>query len=118
MHFLKPNTIRTRVNIARQIVAMVFTIMLLLPVFIQVLHACEKHEHKVCDEKTTHLHELEISCDACTFQISSFNYDISGNFDLDLPEFYIVTSCNHEQQACSYLKFNSKQLRAPPIDLN
>ena len=97
---------------------MVFTIMLLLPAFIQVLHACENHEHKVCNEKTTHLHELEISCNTCTFQMASFNYDVSGNLNLKLPELYVVTSCNHEQQAFSNLKFNSKQLRAPPVNLN
>lgn len=88
---------------------------MLFPSGVQFLHAFEEHGHNNdCKEVTTHLHEKEVDCSLCDFQISSF--DIS---------FHSYSKQKIAKASSSYIayykskKYNSIKrsfnLRGPPM---
>lgn len=66
-------------KISSILVAPLLVLALLLPASVQLAHAFEGHEHKSCDELKVHLHENEIDCSLCDFQLVSYNYVTFSN---------------------------------------
>ena len=57
--------------------------LLWFPLVVQFAHIFEEHEHKPCDELTTHLHKKQLDCSLFDFHFSNFNYTV-----VTYPEFY------------------------------
>jgi len=49
-------------------------VLLCLPILSQAAHAFEDHDHPVCNEVKTHLHELEPECSVCDFHFVPFSF--------------------------------------------
>lgn len=86
---------------------------MLFPSAFQFAHAFENHEQSKCTETTTHIHELEVECSVCDFQISTFTYSFDNQIEY-LPtknetiyaDFYKSKKHNSIKQSFS--------LRGPP----
>jgi len=50
-------------NIAKKCAALLFLGLLLFPVFVQSLHGFANHEHEVCNDLSTHMHNVTTDCD-------------------------------------------------------
>lgn len=83
------------------------------PSGIQLLHAFNKHEHRVCYDFQTHIHEQKIDCSIFNFHLSNFSYQ---PFDFHLAEkIENSLSVNQLTLQIEYPKvFKYKLLRAPP----
>jgi hypothetical protein len=87
---------------------------LMLPLSLQFLHIFESHQHKVCDDITTHLHKDAPDCDLCDFHFSPFDYTFT-----ELPKLVAVQILYLPAKFTGPLLFNNlndstAQLRAPP----
>ncbi len=97
------------------VTALVLIIALMLPAVVQFSHIFnQEHEHVVCKDKTTHVHNAIVKCDICHFQLTSFNYDV-----VQYPNFKSAIIPSTIEKRFSSLLFNSykntnTQLRAPP----
>jgi hypothetical protein len=87
---------------------------LLFPSAVQVVHDLEGHEHTVCSDFSTHVHENKTDCDLCHFHSSPFEYQ----FDTSSGVIKISTE---RQIECFYTFISSKYsspnnpLRGPPV---
>jgi len=109
---------KTENNFLRFFGAIALVFVLMLPASVQFSHLFESHEHEVCHEQTTHLHEQQPECHGCDF------YSI--NFQYTLPENYVTNVVLFSQHKNSTVvvasfftkKLTSNQLRAPPTILS
>jgi len=89
------------------------------PTIMSVLHVLEPHTHNICDDETTHLHDVsELSCEICDFHLSSFWSDDIIFFDVikytNIEREYPVVNA----QNIYFLSKNNFHLRAPPYTLS
>jgi len=109
---------KTRKQIGQDIVALLLMSALMLPMLVQFSHVFDEHEHKVCHELTTHIHEDIPDCQICHFHLASFDYKVPEYLD------FVVSSIPKkvENQFSSLLfhtfKITNTQLRAPPYFLS
>ncbi|MBT8274673.1 MAG: hypothetical protein KJO39_00880 [Bacteroidia bacterium] len=86
---------------------------LLFPAGVQMAHTLEGHDHPTCTEYNTHIHEKQLDCSLCDFQISVFD------FNPDFSE-YLVTSIENFKSEIGRVELNSSShtgfisLRGPP----
>lgn len=93
---------------------LLLTLIMLLPTIVQFAHVFEKHEQIDCNEVTTHIHEHELECTTCDFQISSFNFSIEyPNIDLIAINHSVYTDY-YKSNKHNSLK-QSFSLRGPPL---
>ena len=100
--------------ISKYVGAIALVFVLMLPSSVHFFHLFDTHEHEVCQEQTTHLHEDAPECHICDFYSTSFQYN--------LPENYVTTFVLTSQNIKATIvvaslfskKLTSKQLRAPP----
>ena len=64
-------------KIIHRISAMMLLILLMLPLFTEAVHAFNDHEHPICTDVTTHLHEQETDCSICDFQHIPWTYSLT-----------------------------------------
>tara|TARA_B100000795_G_scaffold68654_1_gene47692 strand:+ start:9226 stop:9558 length:333 start_codon:yes stop_codon:yes gene_type:complete len=101
-------------HISKYIGVMTLVFVLMLPMSVLFSHLFENHEHEVCLEQTTHLHEDEPECHICDFYSTSFQYTVPAG------ELTTSTTIPKSQKttiaaAPFFLqRLTSKQLRAPP----
>lgn len=57
--------------------------LLWFPLVVQFAHIFEEHDHKPCEEVSTHLHEKKLDCNLFDFHFSNYNYNVAK-----YPEFY------------------------------
>ena len=93
-------------------IALVFVLM--LPASVQFSHLFEGHEHEICTEQTTHLHEDQTQCELCDFFGTAHDYTIPV-----APTYTAVLLPNSKKHTTATVSFFSskrtfKQLRAPP----
>tara|TARA_B110000238_G_scaffold177576_1_gene199566 strand:- start:2730 stop:3062 length:333 start_codon:yes stop_codon:yes gene_type:complete len=109
---------KTENNFLRFFGAIALVFVLMLPASVQFSHLFEGHEHEICTEQTTHLHEDAPECYGCDFYSTGFQYT--------LPENYVNTFVLIPQNIKTTIlvdtlfskKLTSKQLRAPPTVLS
>lgn len=101
-------------EIARFLMASIFSLALLLPTVVQLAHTFEGHEHKACTNISTHLHEKQLDCSICDFHFSIFTFTPQ-----ELPEFVVYHSFNQTEIIYLLPEFTSKPaayfLRGPPL---
>ncbi len=108
---------RKRKHIGQVIVSVLLLLALTLPTVIQFSHYVEGHEHRQCDEKNSHLHENELRCQICDFQLSSFNYDTLGLPDFETPNIPSEVEKHFASSILKSFKRSNNPLRAPPYFL-
>jgi len=100
-------------NLGVKILSLFLAAILLLPASVQLAHSLESHEHDICTDFDTHIHEKELDCSVCDYQLSGFK----------LPSFHRLQEVIHEHNEIdlnyydSLLKENSCSiitLRGPP----
>jgi len=101
--------------ITNRILSLVFGLAILFPTAIQLEHVFEDHQHVVCKEVKTHLHESTPDCSLCDFHFSSFHYTAVVPID------FLVTKVIYtfEPLLVSSEKSNfptTNHLRGPPIN--
>jgi hypothetical protein len=103
--------------ISKYIAVMTLVFVLMIPTSVLFAHLFENHEHEVCFEKTTHLHEDIPECHICDFYSTSFQYTIPA--ELIASVIVIPNSQKTTSAVVSFFsdKLTSKQLRAPPTIL-
>ncbi len=93
--------------------ASVFTLALLFPIAIQFIHSIESHEHVVCHESSTHLHEEKFECSIFDFHFSNFTYT-----PLELGVFQVFKISSHSETLYTFQEINTSlhyfYLRGPP----
>ncbi len=102
-------------QIGKNIVALLLFAAIMLPTAVQFFHVFEDHEHIVCNEKSTHIHESISKCDICDFHLASFNYDLAKYPDLELPKIPVKNDVNFASLQFHSFKTTNTQLRAPPV---
>lgn len=88
----------------------------MLPTAIHFTHIFEEHEHIVCNDKSsTHIHESETKCEICSFNLASFNYQITQYPDLFPIAIPVKKEINFDSLLFHSFKITNTQLRAPPF---
>lgn len=103
-------------EIGKKIIALLLFIAVVLPISIQFIHLFEAHEHVVCTEQSTHIHQLDIECEICSYHLTSFDYSIAKYPDLTVLTSYAKVDVNHYSLQLSSFSVTNTQLRAPPIN--
>ena len=67
---------KLKAHIGYKISLIVLIIALLVPSFVKLAHAFEKHKHEVCTTpQKSHYHELDLDCEFYKFKLShTFNF--------------------------------------------
>jgi hypothetical protein len=99
----------------KRILALFLLGILLLPSLVDAIHQCEIHAHFECDEQKAHLHQSEINCELCEYNLLNFNYELGNRENLEQPRIFAALNAFYTS-----LKFHSflhqiTQLRAPPV---
>ncbi len=102
-------------SIGKTIAALLLFIVIMMPTCVHFFHIFEGHDHVVCTEQATHIHESNVECEICSFHFTSINYDIAKYPDLELPEITVRITANFESLHLLSLKTTNTRLRAPPI---
>lgn len=93
--------------------ASIFTLALLFPIAVQFIHSIHSHEHVVCHEASTHLHEKKFDCSIFDFHFSNFTYS-----PLELRDFQVFKISTHSETLYSFQELHSSlrhyYLRGPP----
>lgn len=106
---------KKHIEITKKISAIIMLMLLLLPMFSAIAHSLEDHDHPICNEVTTHLHELETECSICDFHFQAYNF----NPLQQLEEFTAKSYFKHTLHYNSITALNSTYnylLRGPPQD--
>lgn len=88
--------------------------LLLFPIGIQASHILNKHEHEICREAESHIHQTPLECNICDFHFSFFRYKPTP-----LP--IIIDEVKIEKNSCFLFIVTSKDfsthfyLRGPPL---
>tara|TARA_B110000027_G_scaffold125488_1_gene142936 strand:- start:103 stop:435 length:333 start_codon:yes stop_codon:yes gene_type:complete len=98
------------------VIALIFVLM--LPASVQFSHLFEGHEHEVCHEQTTHLHEDQPECHGCDFYSTSFQYTLPENYVTNFVLFSQNKNSTFVVASFFTKKLTSNQLRAPPTILS
>lgn len=102
-----------RHKLFKVIVAAIFSLALLLPIATQTFHALQGHQHEVCVDFSSHLHEKQLDCSICDFHHSNFDFKLYNYSEL------IVFSTFHKVESVVVLINSSTStthyyLRGPP----
>lgn len=100
-------------EISKLFFSVVFTLLLSLPMAVQLAHTLEDHEHKACNEIATHIHQEKLDCSICDFHFASFNFEIQEYSNFIVTSIYSEV-INHYFFFESTSKYSSYPLRAPP----
>ena len=73
-------------NIALRVQAFIFIGLMLFPIFAQALHATGGHEHKVCNDMSTHMHESTPNCELHNLILPVFDDIVHIQLPAYLPE--------------------------------
>ncbi|WP_276391020.1 hypothetical protein [Eudoraea chungangensis] len=95
--------------------ALILSSVLLLPMVFQVFHILEKHEHKVCEDVNTHLHEVALDCSLCDFHPASLDYTLAKLPAFFTPKLFYTTVELFVVFTLDNCVLTNKQLRAPPL---
>ena len=99
----------------KRILALFLWAVLLFPSLLNVIHQCELHDHFECDEQKVHLHQSEIDCKICDYNLLNFDFDLGNCENLEQPEIFAASDSFYSSlQFHSFLHL-STQLRAPPV---
>ena len=100
-------------KIFNAIFASIFSLALLFPIAIQLIHSLDSHQHIVCHEPTTHLHEKKFECSIFDFHFSNFTYT-----PLEVGIFHVFTITTHSEILYRFQEINTSlryyYLRGPP----
>lgn len=106
---------KTGTYIKEILIAALLLITLTLPSFIQFSHQLEEeHTYTICNEKNDHIHENNMHCDICDFQLSTFFYEFTGHSAITIPSIISIATIGSTTPLCYYLTRTNTQLRAPP----
>lgn len=90
------------------------TAILLFPLFTQFFHILEDHQHTICTDNSTHLHESKTDCSICDFNYTPFNYELSPELVKNNSiEFKTISTNPYNYLYSSNYNF-SQTLRGPP----
>ncbi|QNJ98645.1 hypothetical protein [Constantimarinum furrinae] len=87
---------------------------LLFPSAVQVIHSVEGHEHNVCSDFSTHVHENKTDCELCHFHYAPFEYRFSAI--TEGVEIFTITALDSNYQFLSgNFTAPNTPLRGPPV---
>jgi len=88
---------------------------LMLPSCIQFSHQLvEEHEYKLCHETEEHIHEVNVHCDLCCYQFTSFTFEFTSYPELIAPTIISKTTLGSTTPLCYYSPLTNELLRGPP----
>ena len=99
----------------KRILALFLLGVLLLPSSLDVIHHCEIHVHFECNKQKAHLHQSEINCEICDFNLINFNYELVNRENLKQLQIFVALNAFYNPDQFYLFTHNSKQLRAPPV---
>lgn len=103
-----------REQLFRKITSIAFVLALLMPTMVQFAHALEGHEHKVCNNFSTHIHKTKLNCAVCDFHFSTFNYSPENLFAFNKIETFQKTEIEYFFTETTSSSFHYL-LRGPPL---
>lgn len=89
-------------------------IALMLPTAIQFVHVFGVHEHFVCTDQDSHVHQTPVKCEICTVQVVPFDSNLSQYSDILPPDYEILPTESLPTLQFEMIFFNSNPLRGPP----
>lgn len=95
------------------IAALLLVIIMLFPSAFQFVHSFEDHDQSKCTETTTHIHELEVECSICDFQISTFTYSFNNEIVYSITQNQKLYAAYYKSKKHNSTK-QSFSLRGPP----
>lgn len=101
------------IDITKKISAVILLMLLLLPTFSSIAHSFGDHDHPVCKEVKTHLHELESECAVCDFHFEAFNFTPLQNVT-DYSTTYFLNHISHYDSITTLNTYYNYTLRGPP----
>ena len=103
-----------RKQMLKSLAALGLMLTLLVPTFVQFAHVFGVHEHFVCTETDSHLHQTPVKCDICTVQMTAFDYGLETFGVSDLLELQVELTQQTVTIQAGALIFNSNPHRGPP----
>ena len=96
---------RTKLKLHNRIWSLLLTAALLFPAVSQLAHQLEGHEHVVCQDFSTHLHQSEFECPIQDFHLNSF----------DLGEQLVFSPLNSTTNSAPFLSPEGAELSNPHL---
>lgn len=94
--------------------AMGLFIALMLPTAIQFVHVFGVHEHLVCTDQDSHVHQTPVKCEICTIQVAPFDSNLPEYSEILSPDYEILQTESLPALQFETIFFNSNPLRGPP----
>ena len=88
---------------------------LMLPTVIQFVHVFGVHEHFVCNDRDSHVHQTPVKCDICTIQVVPFDSNLPEYPRIVPPVYEIFATESLPTVQFDTLIFNSNPHRGPPL---
>lgn len=101
-------------HILQQLIAIILLCVFLCPSIIYITHIFETHEHVVCNDTSTHIHQDVHDCNICDFHLTSFNFEICKSPDFIKPNIPTKQVKQYTVLLFNTFKKTNAQLRAPP----
>lgn len=104
-----------RKRLVRLISALGLFIALMLPTAIQFVHVFGVHEHFVCNDRDSHVHETPVKCEICTVQVAPFDPNLPPYPATRSPEFETLLADDLPVLQFEVFIYNSNPHRGPPL---
>ncbi len=96
-----------------RITALFLLVLMLFPIVSEATHALGDHEHPICTDVTTHLHELEPDCSICDFHLTVFTFNVLEE-SITINEVSYLPIASHYTPSTSLENSHHYLLRGPP----
>lgn len=101
-------------QIVKFLSASVLFIALMLPTIIQFVHVFDVHEHFICTDQESHVHQTPTKCEICTIQFVPFDSNLPKYSEILPPGYDFLQAEDLPTLHIDLLNFNSNPLRGPP----
>ena len=102
-------------QIGKSLATLGLLLTMMLPTFVQFVHAFGAHEHFVCTDRDSHVHQTPVKCEICTIQLTPFDFDLTDYDGLVPAEFIVQQAELAVSTHVESFNLNYNLLRGPPF---
>ncbi|MEK9614549.1 MAG: hypothetical protein VW080_11585 [Flavobacteriaceae bacterium] len=100
----------------KNIISILFIVILALPTTLQFLHLNENHQKEIeCNDSSLHFHQSNCVCELCDFHLLSLNYDFIRFYVSLSPPVNNQKKIKFDPQQFHHFTLTNTLLRGPPV---
>lgn len=101
-------------QIVKFLSALTLFIALMSPTLIQFVHVFGVHEHTVCTDQDSHVHQTPVKCEICSIQFVPFDSNLPEYNEINPPIYKDILAEDLPGLEIDLVTFNANPLRGPP----